>query len=91
MITKKFGVDFDSKYGALTLRPEDIGTHKDGWTITGEVHEDYYEWVNEFEAIHKKYGKVWGDFEGEVHADSEKGFKHFYKHHTPEEWDYGDI
>jgi len=91
MITKKFGVDFFSEYGALTLRHEDIGTHEDGWTITGEVHEDYFEWVNDFEAVHKKYGKVWGNFEVEVYADNKEGFKHFYRHHTPEAWDYGDI
>jgi len=91
MITKKFGVDFDSEDGALTLRPADIGIHEDGWTITGEIHEDYYEWVNDFEAVHPVYGRVWGDFEKEVYADNEEGYQNFYKNHTPEAWDYGDI
>lgn len=91
MITKKFGVDFKSEYGALTLNPEEIGEHPDGWIISGEVHEDYYEWVNEFEAHHPTYGKVWGNFEEEVYAESEEGFQHFYKNHTPVAWDYGDI
>jgi phytoene dehydrogenase-like protein len=76
---------------ALTLRPTDIGTHASGWTITGEVHEDYYEWVNEFEAVHPELGRVWGDFEKEVHADSEAAFEHFYENHKPQSWDYGDI
>lgn len=91
MVEKHFGTDFDSLGGALTLSPSDLGTHDDGWTVVGEIHEDYYEWVNEFKAIHPKYGKVWGDFEGTVYADSEEGFQDFYKHHTPEAWDYMDI
>lgn len=102
MITKKFGVDFNSSGGALTLSVGHVSdsspyqdthtrTHADGWTITGEVHEDYYAWVNDFEANHPQYGKVWGNFEHEVYADSEEGFAHFYAHHTPEAWDYQDI
>jgi hypothetical protein len=99
MVTKTFNPS-----GALTLNAEEVTSekwfaetgfykkiHPDGWTIEGEVHEDYYYWVNEFKAKHPKYGKVWGDFEEEVFADSEEGFKHFYKYHTPEEWDYADI
>lgn len=89
--------------GVYEVVPDNIGrnridgykeyekTHPDGWTIKGMVHEDYYMWVNDFEASHPKYGKVWGNFEDEVYADSEKGFRHFYKNHTPDEWDYGDI
>jgi hypothetical protein len=102
MITKKFGIDFDSDGGALTLSPSEVTdsgpldgthtkTHKSGWTITGEITEDYNVWVNSFEAHHPKYGKVWGDFESEVYADSEEAFADFYKNHTPESWDYSDI
>jgi hypothetical protein len=102
MITKKFGVDFRSEGGALTLKVSDVTdtnsdsgthtrTHDDGWTITGEIHEDYYTWVNSFEAKHPTLGRVWGDFEGEVHADSEEAFADFYATHPPEAWDYGDI
>jgi len=102
MITKKFGVDFKSENGALTLNASEVEPynldgkeytkiHKDGWIITAEVHEDYFEWINDFKAEHPKYGKVWGDFETEVYADSEEGFKHFYKNHKPYAWDYGDI
>ena len=102
MITKKFGVDFNSEGGALTLAPSEVTdsghesgthakTHEDGWTITGKIHEDYYVWVNEFEAAHPIYGKVWGDFESEVHADSEEGFQHFHENHKPHAWDYDDI
>jgi hypothetical protein len=102
MITKKFGVDFEIGDGALTLHPSEVTetdaesgihtrTHADGWTITGEIHEDYYTWVNAFEATHPTLGRVWGDFENEVFADNDAGFAHFYKHHQPEAWDYGDI
>lgn len=104
MITKKFGIDFDSVGGALTLDPSEVSengftkdddiqqkTHKDGWTIRGIVHQNYFEWVNDFEATHPTYGKVWGNFENEVFADSEDGYNHFYENHTPEDWDYEDI
>ena len=103
-IVKKFGVDFFSKEGALTLRTKEVTdkeveeydvpyqkTHEDGWTIKEVVHEDWFEWVNYFEASHPIYRKVWGDFEKEVFADSEDGFEHFYSNHTPKDWDYGDI
>lgn len=104
MITKVFGVDFNSYGGALTLYQHEVAeehesarvepytkTHDDGWTITGQLIEDYYTWVNDFEASHPKFGKVWGNFETEVYADSEEGFDDFYEKHTPEAWDYGDI
>lgn len=104
MVTKKFGIDFNSVGGALTLDSSEVSqhgftksgeiqqmTHEDGWTIKGIVHEDYFEWVNEFEATHPTYGKVWGDFENEVFADTEEGFNHFYQNHRPCAWDYGDI
>jgi hypothetical protein len=76
---------------ANTLDPEDLGNHPDGWTISGHVQEDYYEWVNDFEASHPRFGKVWGDFGEAVHADSEEGFNDFVKNHPPREWDYDDI
>lgn len=102
MVTKRFGVDFDSEGGALTLPAEDVTdtdaisgmherTHPEGWTISGEIQEDYYVWVSEFEATHPVYGRVWGAFQDEVYADSEEGFQHFMEHHPPQEWEYGDI
>ena len=88
MITKEFNI---TGHEAFTLDPSEIGTHDDGWAITGEIHEDYYEWVNEFEATHPIYGRVWGDFENKVFADSEEGYADFYAKHSPFEWDYWDI
>lgn len=102
MIKKEFGQDFYSSGGALTL-PQDAvtdsgeeggthtKTHASGWTITGELHEDYYVWVNEFRATHPVYGLVCGDFEDIVYADSEEAFKHFWDNHEPQAWDYMDI
>ena len=78
-------------HDALTLSPSDIGVNESGWTIEGQIHEDYFEWVNEFEATHPDFGRVWGDFEDVVYADSEKAFEHFYENHSPSSWDYYDI
>lgn len=67
-------------------------THTDsGWTISGIIKEDWFLWVNEFVAIHPQMGFVCGDFEHEIVAVSQEAFDHFYKHHTPHGWDYGDI
>jgi hypothetical protein len=76
---------------ALTLRPSDLDVRINGWVVTGEVHEDYYEWVNYFEANHPSFGRVWGDFESEVHADSQEAYDDFIKNFQPESWDYHDI
>ena len=102
MITKEYGKDFNSEGGALTLSTSEVTDsddekgihqkeHEDGWTIEGEIHEDYYTWVNDFKASHPKFGKVWGNFEDKVYADSEEGFQDFFNKHKPHAWDYGDI
>jgi len=101
-VTKVYGKDFNSEGGALTLRHGEVTdgtswtgehtkTHDDGWTITGVVYGDYFIWVNEFTATHPKYGKVWGDFEKEVYADSEEGYQHFYKHHEPDGYNWSRL
>ena len=97
MITKQSGIDFHSRDGALTLDPDYVlNTQSSGWKITGQIKQEYSVhdfcyWVNQFEAIHPFYGKVWGDFEDKVYADTEEGFNHFYKNHPPNAWDYQDI
>lgn len=108
MITKTFGIDFDSSGGALTLDATEVSStavqhgtpekysipekwHSSGWTIKGEIQEDGLIWVNEFEAKHPLYGRVWGNFEDKVYADSEEGYKHFWQNHEPYAWDYADI
>jgi hypothetical protein len=68
-----------------------IATHASGWTIEGELHEDWYSWVNKFKATHPVHGKVVGDFMSKIKATSEEGFRHFMKHHEPNDWDPEDI
>lgn len=66
-------------------------THKDGWTIKGSITEDWYYWVNKFEATHPKLGWVRGDFETVVAAKSRKAYLDFVSKHPPSLWDYHDI
>lgn len=76
---------------AKTLEAGYIGEH-DGWIITGEIHEDYYEWVNSFEAY--KIGTnefVRGDFENIVEASSKEAYDEFVEKFPPVDWDYWDI
>lgn len=98
-----YGVDFTSPGGALTLRQCEVTedrdfergysrrSHSDGWTIGGEVHEEYCVWVNDFVAFHPVHGFLYGDFEHVVYAETEEAFKHFMEHHAPEAWDYLEI
>jgi len=91
---------FNSKNGALTLKPSEVcdgiieighfsRKHNDGWVIEGFIDGDFEKfWVNEFMATHSQYLRVFGDFEHEVICDSEEGFNDFMKNHTPEDWDY---
>jgi hypothetical protein len=76
---------------ARTLSPDYVGNNKSGWQIKAEIHEDYFEWVNYFEAFHPDFGLVFGDFELEVTASSDATITHFLKYHPFEEWDYYDI
>jgi hypothetical protein len=90
MFTKVFSSQEDY-WSAHTLEPQCIGKHENLWTVEGSIVEDYYSWVNEFEASHPVYGKVWGDFEDKVYADKEEGYNYFIKCFPPMTWDYGDI
>lgn len=80
--------------GALTLSPTYIGKHENGWEIVADVHEDYFEWVNEFVAYkHEGYNSAFvaGDFENVVVASSKNAYEEFLSLFPPEAWDYGDI
>lgn len=100
MIVKRFEVKGSSAY---TLSPEEVcenhgsqcggssRTHKDGWTISGSISEDYFSWVNDFEASHPDFGRVWGNFESEVFASTEEAYQDFFEKHSPQAWDYWDI
>lgn len=76
---------------ARTLNTDCVGNNKSGWQVKAKVHEDYYEWVNYFEAFHPDFGLVFGDFESCVTASNEAALAHFLEHHPLEEWDYYDI
>ena len=108
-------VERDSGAAALTLPISSVTNdpnlesgihslaHASGWTITGEIMNDYYSWINEFTATHPLYGKIKGNFETTVTADSEEALNHFVLTNTrpasgkalvgrfPEAWDYHDI
>ena len=82
---------YGAHHSARTLFPSDLGENPSGWTITGDVQEDYFEWVNYFEATHPVFGWVRGDYEDVVEAKSKKAYAHFIENHPPYEWDYWDI
>ena len=73
-------------------------THFDGWVIRGLVTEDYFYWVDYFEAVHPFYGRVWcSDSDSgiigqniTIHADSEDGYKAFCESHSFTRWDSDD-
>lgn len=86
--------DYSDQIGssdAHTLEPEYIGNNDSGWIITGQIIEDYYTWVNDFEAFHLEYGFVKGNFEDKVYASSEETLNQFLKDHPFTVWDYQDI
>ena len=92
--------------GARTLPPEYVANdlvyspnsgivyshvHESGWKISAVIHEDWFHWVNKFEAYHPIFGIVRGDFEDNITATSRKGLEHFLFNHPYQEWDYADI
>lgn len=88
MYFRKYSV---SGHLARTLSAHCVGENKSGWLIRADVHEDYYKWVNYFEAFHMDYGVVYGDFEEGVYASTEEALEQFFKDHPFEDWDYWDI
>jgi hypothetical protein len=100
VVRKEYGEDFVSDLAdscgscAFTLSPDYLKADPEdvnGWLLLGDVKEDYFEWINEFEAFNPKFGRVWGNFELTVYADSEEGYQDFVKYFPPNSWGYGDI
>jgi hypothetical protein len=87
----KYKVDWTSHGIARTLPAKNGFIKETGWTIEGPIHQDYFEWINEFEATHPKHGRVKGDFEQCVQASSKKAYEQFLKDHPYDEWNYMDI
>ena len=65
--------------------------HDNGWTITGQIQEDYYSWVLEFVAFHPQYGMVWGNIDQEILATSEEAWLMFSREFPAEPFDFGCI
>lgn len=66
--------------------------HKEsGWTIDGQLYQDYYCWVEDFKASHPIYGTLEGDFNCEVTASSDEAWHDFLKHHPYDDFCPGDI
>lgn len=65
--------------------------HSNGWTITGNMSNDYYSWVEKFEAIHPTFGKIVGVVDDKIYATSEEGYEDFIKNHPITGMDLDDI
>lgn len=82
------------KTDARTLQASSIGTHENGWTVQGQIHDDYWDWVNYFEAFKgDMQNKMWvvGDFESKIRASSKEALEDFLRYFEVEFWDYNDI
>lgn len=70
-------------------------THPDGWTIRATVHEDYYRWIEVFEASHSLHGRVWRGAEdienNTVKASSKNAYELFVANHPFSQFCAGDI
>lgn len=80
---------------AVTLDPDYLGYNPDtGWNVMGSITEDYYTWVNYFEAeniIHRDW-IICGNFEdGYIMGSCKEALEDFLTHYIPSIWDYGDI
>lgn len=77
--------------------------HKSGWEICGRVVEDYFLFVPQFFAFHKKFGSIYGNFSKEItlesHFDESRPYdlsydfviEDFLENHVPLIWDIWDI
>jgi hypothetical protein len=69
-------------------------THKNGWTISGQIVEDWVSWVPFITAFHKIYGIIYGDFSEEIIVVSDnpdKALFHFLDNNIPLVWTSWDI
>lgn len=69
-------------------------THKNGWTISGQIVEDYVSWVPFITAFHKNYGIIYGDFSEEIIVVSnnpDKTLFNFLDNNMPLVWTSWDI
>lgn len=94
-------VDFNKKGRkigsiAFTLSPYILDKqNKNDWFFKAKIQEDYYQWINFFEASHSKYGKIFGDFEIGIHypKENKEALNNFLEKTFQylNLWDYMDI
>jgi hypothetical protein len=65
-------------------------THTDGWTIEGQIHNDWYSWVVDFEAVHPVHGTI-QRVGNTIVGPSKEVVDKFLADHRLEEFDYWDI
>lgn len=69
--------------------------HLDGWTIKGVMCNDWYSWVEVFEATHPQFGKVWRTEEDAknhtVKATTREAYDNFIINHEFIGFCYDDI
>jgi hypothetical protein len=84
-ISTKKKLEYDKQYSR---------THKNGWTISGKIVEDWVSWVPFITAFHKNYGVIYGDFSKEIVVVSDNpdaALFHFLDNNTPLVWTGWDI
>jgi hypothetical protein len=84
-ISNKKKLEYDKQYSR---------THKNGWTISGKIVEDWVSWVPFITAFHKSYGIIYGDFSEEiiiVSDNPDKSLLHFLDNNMPLLWTGWDI
>jgi hypothetical protein len=68
--------------------------HKNGWTISGVIVEEYIKWVDTFFAHHPKCGYVYGSLNKNIYAvsdDPEKCINKFIVDNLPLIWNANEI
>ena len=84
-ISNKKKLEYDKQYSR---------THKNGWTISGKIVEDWVSWVPFITAFHKSHGIIYGDFSEEIIVVSDnpdEALFHFLDNNTPLVWNSYDI
>ena len=84
-ISNKKKLEYDKQYSR---------THKNGWTISGKIVEDWVSWVPFITAFHKSRGIIYGDFSEEIIVVSDnpdKALLHFLDNNMPLVWTSWDI
>ena len=81
-------------WDAITIKTEEQAQTdyriKNGWSMLGKVHEDYFYWIEEFTAF-KDLDIVFGNFLEKVFCSSLEALEDFLENFEVERWDFADI